>query len=147
MEKFNQETCDWRHMAAVTADCNCANDCDMKCPYVKDEDKKPNDIKFDIVAIEREFVNSGINSSEIQQMFGLLKADEVLPFNFSTRKVESSAIGFLTIEAAEELNFEYEDLRMFLTNIMNDMNNEDPTGMYTFNGLTIFFSRNLPSIN
>ena len=32
MRPFNKNECDWRYMAAVTADCNCADDCDMKCP-------------------------------------------------------------------------------------------------------------------
>lgn len=36
-EEFNQAECDWRYNAACTADANCAEDCNMKCPYKKSE--------------------------------------------------------------------------------------------------------------
>lgn len=32
---FNQSKCDWKYMAACTADVNCADDCDMECRYKK----------------------------------------------------------------------------------------------------------------
>lgn len=41
-EKFNEGTCDWRYNAAVTADCDCFEDCSMPCPY--DKKKSPCDM-------------------------------------------------------------------------------------------------------
>ncbi|MDD5901726.1 MAG: hypothetical protein PUC73_12625 [Lachnospiraceae bacterium] len=35
--EFNQAECDWRYNAACTADAYCAEDCNMKCPYKKEE--------------------------------------------------------------------------------------------------------------
>lgn len=32
---FNQSKCDWKYMAACTADVNCADGCDMECRYKK----------------------------------------------------------------------------------------------------------------
>ena len=35
--EFNKEECDWRYNASCVADANCADECDMKCPYKKNE--------------------------------------------------------------------------------------------------------------
>lgn len=35
--EFNQKECDWRYNASCIADANCADECDMDCPYKKNE--------------------------------------------------------------------------------------------------------------
>ena len=35
--EFNQKECDWRYKASCIADANCADECDMDCPYKKNE--------------------------------------------------------------------------------------------------------------
>lgn len=109
-------------------------------------------MKFDIVCLEKEG-DSGISLCEIKSMFEMLNlnkdyknAEEALPLDLGATEVESSAIGFITREAADKLDFEYDGLRAFLSNIMNDMANENDRGMYQFNGLAVFLSRNLPPI-
>ena len=34
-KEFNQGECDWRYRASCCADTNCADDCNMECPYRK----------------------------------------------------------------------------------------------------------------
>lgn len=37
-KEFNQEECDLRYKVSCVADTNCADECNMKCPYEKKED-------------------------------------------------------------------------------------------------------------
>ena len=36
VEKFDKAKCDWRYRAACAADGDCADFCDMECPYKKE---------------------------------------------------------------------------------------------------------------
>lgn len=31
--EFNQSECDWKYFASCASDTNCADECNMQCPY------------------------------------------------------------------------------------------------------------------
>lgn len=51
-------------------------------------------------------------------------------------------MGFITPEAAEALEYEYQTgLREFVANILDDMGNESEDGTYEYKGIRIHLSR------
>ena len=100
--------------------------------------------KFDIVLIEREG-ECGLQKSEIIALLEKVNGEEMYPIEILSDNVESCAMGFITREAANELDFDYIEsgLNKFVTNILDDMENETETGEYQFNGLAILLTRNI----
>ena len=73
--------------------------------------------------------------------------EEAFPVEIGDFNGNSSAIGFITPDAAETLQYEYgqeSELGWFVAGILDDMDKESENGSYQFNGLNIYIGRNLP---
>lgn len=99
-------------------------------------------MKYDVVLIEKPFFE-GILFLEIKSLFNLLLTDEVYPIEIQSN-CESSAMGFITSEAADKIDYAYETNTYFvnfITDILDDMKNESEDHTYEFKGLKIWLGR------
>lgn len=99
-------------------------------------------MKYDVVLIEKPFFE-GISFLEIKSLFNLLLTDEVYPIEIQSN-CESSAMGFITSEAADKIDYAYGTntfFANFITDILNDMENESEDHTYEFRGLKIWLGR------
>lgn len=99
-------------------------------------------MKYGIVLMEKEFTN-GLTKNDVIDLFDMLNDIEAYPIELEARKHECSAMGFITIEAAESLDYDYEEsgLHDFIANILDDMENESDDCEYEFKGIKIWLSR------
>lgn len=95
---------------------------------------------YDIVLIEKPGCD-GITLAEIKQIFPMLKDTEAFPIELEAKEHACSAMGFITPNAADQLNYEYNALRTFVANILDDMANETPDNTYSYQNLTIYLTR------
>lgn len=100
------------------------------------KDDKPQPQTYGIMLIEKPEVE-GLTKSEVMQMYDQMDADEAYPLEISG--CETSAMGFITKDAAKILDYDYEEsgLKDFVATILNDMNNESIDGIYKFRGIKI----------
>lgn len=105
---------------------------------------------FDVVLLEKEG-NSALTRKEIMGLMALAKQDELNPIEIMSKKVESTAMGFITKSAYDKLDFYLDDLSDFVTNIMDDMENENKYFVYSLKHkdyvLNIALARNITDIS
>lgn len=99
-------------------------------------------MKYGIVLKEKTFV-SGLTRNEVIVLFDSLDNTEAYPLELEARNSESTAMGFITSESAEVLDYDYETsgLRDFIATILDNMDNESPDCVYEFKGIRIWLSR------
>ena len=95
---------------------------------------------YDVVLIEKP-VGYGLKKAEVMDLFDTLTSDEAYPIEIEAEKHESSAMGLITIQAAETLDFNYAELSHFVAAILDDMDLENDSFSYDFRGVAIFLSR------
>lgn len=95
---------------------------------------------FDVVLLEKEGID-GLSMDDILDLFPRLKEHEAYPIELEALEHESVAMGFITPTAAESLDYEYKDLRIFIAGILDDMEKESANGQYEFQTLHIYLSR------
>lgn len=107
---------------------------------IKDGEKIQTSQTFGITLIEKPNVD-GLTKAEVMEMYDQMDGDEAYPLEINGS--ESSAMGFITPEAAEILNYDYQEsgLNDFVAAILDDMNNESEDGTYEFRGIRIHLSR------
>lgn len=86
-------------------------------------------------------VEYGLNGADISRMLQELGEVEVYPVEFPAAVHESSAMGFITAECAEVLDYDYQELAKYIAGILDDMDKETEDGLYLFHGFTIILSR------
>ena len=59
-------------------------------------------------------------------------------FKEDKRYVISCAIGFISLDAAEELNYDYDNLIRSVSEVIEDMDNETEYGNYDFDGFPVY---------
>ncbi len=98
--------------------------------------------KFNIVLKEKHFCD-GLNRDDIMEMLPLLEADEFLPIEIEANYLEYSAIGFITTEAANILDFDYEEsgLHDFIAVLLDDRTRNAEIREYDFRGIKIYLYR------
>ena len=76
-------------------------------------------------------------------LFNLLDSENVYPIEIPAKEHESFAMGFITSNAANELEFDYEKsgLNDFIAGILDDMEKESNDCRYEFKGIKIWLSR------
>ena len=99
-------------------------------------------MKYGIVLKEKEFFN-GLNRNDVIDLFDMLNNIEAYPIELEAIEHECSAMGFITPEASDKLNYDYESsgLHDFIAAILDDMNNESDNCEYEFKGIRIWLSR------
>lgn len=101
--------------------------------------------KFDVALIEKPFFN-GLSFADIKGLFNLLftdETDEVYPIEIQSN-CQSSAMGFITSEAADKIDYAYEiNTRFadFIIDILDDMDKESENHIYEYRGLKIWLGR------
>lgn len=107
---------------------------------IRDGEKSQTSQAFGITLVEKPNVD-GLTKTEVMEMYDQMDGDEAYPLEISG--CESSAMGFITPEAAEILDYDYQEsgLNDFVAVILNDMNNESEDGTYKFRGIRIHLSR------
>ncbi len=98
--------------------------------------------EYDIALYEKEGTE-GLDQKNVNELFEKLKDSPAYPIDLQAWEHESSAMGFITRKAAEELGYEYEvsGLHDFIADILDDMNKESDTCEYEFKGIKIWLSR------
>lgn len=107
---------------------------------IRDGEKAQTSQTFGITLVEKPNVD-GLTKAEVMEMYDQMNGDEAYPLDISG--CETSAMGFITPEAAEILDYDYQEsgLNDFVTVILDDMNNESEDGTYEFRGIRIHLSR------
>lgn len=103
----------------------------------KQEDKT---MEFKLILHEKP-VNEGLTRSEAIDMIDMLSDNEFLLIEIEAKQHESAAMGFISMEFADKLNYDYEGLTAFVANILDDMNNESDDCIYEFEGEKIWLTR------
>lgn len=99
-------------------------------------------MKYDVVLIEKPFFE-GISFLEIKSLFNLLLTDEVYPIEILS-DCQSSAMGFITSEAADKIDYAYEMntyFGCFVRDILNYIDKESEDHIYEYRGLKIWLER------
>ena len=98
---------------------------------------------FDIALIEKPGTE-GLTKSNVIDLFDMLEETEAYPIEIGDVNGNSSAMGFITPQAAEKLNYEYDqdsELGQFISSILDCMREETDDGIYKFKDLNIWLSR------
>ncbi len=101
--------------------------------------------KFDVVLIEKPFFN-GLSFADVLRLFSLLsidETDEVYPIEILS-DCQSSAMGFITSEAADKIDYAYEMntyFGCFVRDILNYIDKESEDHIYEYRGLKIWLER------
>lgn len=97
---------------------------------------------YGIALREKEF-EYGLDRNDVIDLFDMLSGPEVYPIELEARDHECSAMGFITTDTADLLDYDYElsGLHDFVANILDDMNNETENCTYEFKGIKIWLSR------
>lgn len=98
---------------------------------------------YDIVLLEKPG-NAGLIKTDVIDLMDMLNSLEGFPLEIGDINGNSSAMGFITPQAAEKLSYVYDqesELGQYIASILDDMNKESEDCTYTFNGLRIWMSR------
>ena len=83
---------------------------------------------YDIVLIEKP-LDEGLTKQECDKMFDMISGQEAITLDIQGEN--SAAMGFISVSAAEKMEYNMSVLKMFVTNVLNDMGCESDTGEYT----------------
>ncbi len=98
---------------------------------------------FEVALIEKPGCE-GLTKSEVMDLHDMLSRPEAFPIEIGDVNGNSSAMGFITPQAAEELQYEYgqdSELGQFISSILNDVDKESEDGTYIFKELRIWMNR------
>lgn len=92
---------------------------------------------YDVVLMERP-LDDGLTKNEIFEL--LEKTDgSIIPLDIVGDY--SSAMGFITLDAADQLNYDFDAISEYVKTIINDMENESEDCTYKFDVCTIWLTR------
>lgn len=100
----------------------------------------------DVALIEKE-VPCGLTKSDILYLFDKLKITddntEVYSLEVDNPNGTSSAMGFITAEMAETINYDYESCGLInmIQDILADVDNENTDKIYVFKGIEVYLTR------
>ena len=98
---------------------------------------------YDLVLLEKSGID-GLTFEEFQAIYAKTKnVNQFYPIEIMAKKVESSAMGLISVEVADKLDYDYTKLSDFISDIMDDMDNETEDGVYEFEGLSIYLTREI----
>lgn len=81
-------------------------------------------------------LDEGITIEEITELVGRLECEQVIPIEVQANS--SCALGFISLDAAEELNYDYDNLIRSVSEVIEDMDNETEYGNYDFDGFPVY---------
>ena len=98
---------------------------------------------YEVVLIEKPGCE-GLTKSEVMDLYDMLSRPEAFPIEIGDVNGNSAAMGFITPQAAEELDYMYgqdSEFGQFISSILDDMNRESDDCTYIFKDLRIWMSR------
>lgn len=87
-------------------------------------------------AFVQKSLDEGITIEEITELVGRLECEQVIPIEVQANS--SCAIGFISLDAAEELDYDYDNLIRNVSEVIEDMDNETEYGNYDFDGFPVY---------
>lgn len=97
--------------------------------------------KFGIVLKKKSFP-WGLTKQDVAELYDMLDGEDAFPLELDPNFAESSAMGFITPEAVETLEYDYQTgLREFVANILDDIKKESEDGTYEYKGIQIYLSK------
>lgn len=95
------------------------------------------------VALREKECNDGLDRNDAVDLIDMLDENGGYPIEIPAKEHESSAMGFITTNAANELEFDYEKsgLNDFIADILDDVEKESDDCQYEFKGIKIWLSR------
>lgn len=95
------------------------------------------------LVLKEKYGTDGMTKTEIIDLLDMLDGTEAYPIELSANAQESSGMGFITPEAAEliEYDYEYSGLHGYIALILDDMCRESEDCEYEFKGIKIWLSR------
>lgn len=95
------------------------------------------------IALREKECNDGLNRNDVLELFDLLDSENVYPIEILAKEQENSAMGFITVDAANTLDFDYESsgLISFISSILDDTKKESTDHCYEFKGIKIWLDR------
>lgn len=91
--------------------------------------------RYDIAVYQ---TDNGLSKASYVELLDIVDDDNVLPLDLEANGTEASAIGFISTEAAETLNYDYDGLQTYLSMIMGDISKENDNCEYSYNGLSVY---------
>jgi len=95
-------------------------------------------MKFDVVLYERE-LDDGLDRIEIQELLDLCKTTKVIPLEIQGEY--STAMGFITLEMAESMNYNLDPFEEYVKSILDDMENETENHEYEYDVFRMYLNR------
>ena len=100
-------------------------------------------MKYDIVLLEKEG-ETGLKKEEVKKLLDHIRGEEVYPLEFPSKTHDCGAMGFITPEAANKLDFIYDygsKIHDFIASILDDIELESTNHTYSYQGLSIWLDR------
>ena len=82
------------------------------------------------IVLKEKTLDEGLTKAEICDMYDLLSGISAIPVEFQGEC--STAMEFINLTDAGWMNYDYSKLGVFVTSILNDVENESPNGEYEF---------------
>lgn len=98
---------------------------------------------FDAVMLEKPGTD-GLTSKELLTIIKMLKGTECFPFEVDNANGSSTAIGFISAEAANKIDYNFLPTSNFarsISDILGDINKESRNHIYSINGLKVYIGR------
>ncbi len=94
------------------------------------------------IALKQKAGTEGLTRSELTDLYDLLAGGAVFPIELEAYCTECSAMGFISVDAAEMLDYDYEEsgLHDYIASILDDVNLESENFEYDFKGIHIWMS-------
>lgn len=102
---------------------------------LKDEAKQAD------IALKEVFGEEGLDRHDMESLMLALADKRFEPIAIDAKEHECSAMGLISTRSAIALEFDYDDLKDFVSSILDDMNRESNDGLYEFCGLKLLMRR------
>lgn len=86
---------------------------------------------FDVILYERP-LETGLTKADCTNIFDSLKTDEAYPIEIENPNGTSSAMGFITTDAANAMDYDYSELENYIKPLLADMVLTSPLGIYCY---------------
>ena len=100
-------------------------------------------MNYGIVLKEKEFIEGLTKTDAMDLLDHMMNETDFFPIEIEARMQECSAMGFITLKAAEILDYDYKTsgLHDFISTILDNMSDKSEDCEYEFKGIKILLSR------
>lgn len=95
---------------------------------------------YEIVLLERP-LDDGLTLSETETLFNMLSDTKGIPLEIQAEY--SVAMGFIALNTAEQLHYDYSELSEHIASILNNTELENPDNEYEYEMYDIYLTRDI----